>query len=139
MMNDAAHMLLKALVVVVAGVVGAAMAADFGITRSAVNAGGVMRSNGGLFEMSGTIGQPNAGGMTGGGFLLSGGFWFELWPTDCNDDGLVDRFDHQAFTACLLGPGGGIDTGPCLCFDVDHDGDVTLSDYAALQGGFTGQ
>ncbi|MCG3132019.1 MAG: hypothetical protein FLDDKLPJ_02829 [Phycisphaerae bacterium] len=43
-----------------------------------IDGGGAMRTAGGGFELSGTIGQPDAGPatpMTGGGFELSGGFW----------------------------------------------------------------
>ena len=112
---------------------------EYEITRSTIDGGGVMRSTGGEFELSGTIGQSDAGVMEGGGFELKGGFWFELQPTDCNEDGLVSLLDHETFTACLLGPDGGIDESPCPCFDVDHDGHVTLGDYAQLQAGFTGQ
>lgn len=112
---------------------------EYEITRSTIDGGGEMRSTGGDFELSATIGQPDAGVMEGGGFELKGGFWFELPPTDCNDDGLVSLLDHETFTACLLGPTGGIGASPCSCFDVDGDGHVTLSDYAQLQAGFTGQ
>ena len=112
---------------------------EFEITRSTIDGGGVMRSTGGDFELSGAIGQPDAGVLTGGDFELAGGFWFELPPTDCNDDGLVSLLDHETFAACLLGPSGGINASPCPCFDVDRDGNVTLNDYAQLQTGFTGQ
>ena len=108
----------------------------FEITRSTIDGGGVMRSTGGDFELSGTIGQPDAGVMTGGEFQLTGGFWFGTDPTDCNDDGLINRFDHADFTACVTGPGGGSGQSPCPCFDVDGDGDVTLGDFATLQDGF---
>ena len=38
--------------------------------------GGGSTSAGGVFTVSGTIGQPDAGGpMTGGNFSLTGGFW----------------------------------------------------------------
>ena len=117
----------------------AAVPPEYEITRSTINGGGVMRSSGGEFEMSSTLGQPDAGVMTGGDFELSGGFWFEVPPTDCDDDGLVSLFDQETLTSCLLGPGGGIDPSPCPCFDVDRDGDITLNDYARLQAGFTGQ
>ena len=41
-----------------------------------VDGGGDMFGTGGGFELSGTIGQPDAGAaMTGGGFELVGGFW----------------------------------------------------------------
>ena len=111
----------------------------FEMTRSTIDGGGVMRSAADDYEMSGTIGQTDAGVMTGDDFELTGGFWFGLAQTDCNEDGLVSLFDHEPFTSCLLGPGGGIGPGSCPCFDVDRDGDITLIDYAQLQAGFTGQ
>ncbi|MCH8242557.1 MAG: hypothetical protein IH897_08105 [Planctomycetes bacterium] len=112
---------------------------EFEMTRSTIDGGGVMRSTGEGYELSGSIGQPDAGTMTGGGFELAGGLWFGLAAGDCNEDGLVSLFDHETFTSCLLGPGGGIGASPCPCFDVDRDGDITLNDYAHLQAGFTGQ
>ncbi len=112
---------------------------EFEMTRSTTDGGGEMQSTGGEFMLSATIGQTDAGVMTGGEFQLSGGFWFGLRPTDCNDDGLVSLLDHETFTSCMLGPDSGIDADPCPCFDVDHDGDITLSDYAQLQAGFTGE
>lgn len=42
-------------------------------------AGGGGTSTGGVFSVSGTIGQPDAGGpMTGGNFSVTGGFWSYL-------------------------------------------------------------
>lgn len=117
----------------------AAVEPQFEITRSTIDGGGVMRSTSGDFELSGTIGQPDAGVMEGGGFGLVGGFWFELLPSDCDDDGLVSLLDNETFAVCLLGPDSGINASPCPCFDVDGDGDITLSDYARLQSVFTGQ
>src|ERR1039458_1945409 len=39
-------------------------------------AGGGGTSTGGTYQVSGTIGQPDAGGaMTGGSYSLTGGFW----------------------------------------------------------------
>ncbi|UCC31662.1 MAG: hypothetical protein JSU86_05160, partial [Phycisphaerales bacterium] len=55
---------------------GLAVADDFEISRSTIDGGGTMRSTGGDFELSGTIGQPDAGTLSGGDFELSGGFWF---------------------------------------------------------------
>lgn len=111
---------------------------EFEMTRSTIDGGGVMRSTGDDFELSGTIGQPDASVMMGDEFELTGGFWFGLSPGDCNDDGLVSLLDHKTFSVCLLGPGGGIDPSPCPCFDVDGDGNITLLDFAELQAGFTG-
>jgi hypothetical protein len=38
-------------------------------------AGGGGTSTGGTFSVSGTIGQPDAGHMSGGNYTLDGGFW----------------------------------------------------------------
>ena len=38
-------------------------------------AGGGGTSTGGVYTVSGTIGQPEAGAMTGGNYSLTGGFW----------------------------------------------------------------
>src|SRR5258708_17972752 len=37
--------------------------------------GGGGTSTGGLYSVSGTIGQPDAGTMSGGNYSLTGGFW----------------------------------------------------------------
>jgi hypothetical protein len=37
--------------------------------------GGGGTSTGGVYSVSGTIGQPDAGKMSGGNFALDGGFW----------------------------------------------------------------
>ena len=37
--------------------------------------GGGGTSTGGVYSVSGTIGQPDAGVMSGGGYALTGGFW----------------------------------------------------------------
>ena len=48
---------------------------SFSIDRSTIDGGGGT-STGGVYSVSGTIGQPDAGGpMTGGNFSLTGGFW----------------------------------------------------------------
>ncbi len=112
---------------------------QFDIIRSTIDGGGVIRSAGGEFELSGTIGQPDAGAMTGGVFELTGGFWIGLAPTDCNEDGIVDGFDHEIFVTCMWGPDSGIDADPCPCFDIDLDGSITLQDFAKLQRAYVGQ
>lgn len=107
------------------------------IDRSTIDGGGGMRATGGDFELSGTIGQPDAGAMNGGAFELTGGFWFALPATDCNDDGSVDLTDYLIFSACMDGPGGEV-LGGCECYDVDHSGTVDLRDFATAQANFTG-
>jgi len=40
-----------------------------------VDGGGQTYSVGGGYELGGTIGQPDAGVLAGGGYTLGGGFW----------------------------------------------------------------
>ena len=114
----------------------------FEIPRWTVDGGGVMRSTGGAFELSGTIGQadagPGASGMSGNGFTLTGGFWFPLAQGDCNTDGGVNLFDYGDLEVCLSGPAGGLPSPECACFDLDGDVDVDLFDAARFQETFTG-
>ncbi len=111
--------------------------AQFEITRHTIDGGGVMNSSGGSFEISGTIGQPDAGVLTGGSFELTGGFWFALDYGDCNEDGVVGLSDHDRFVSCLNGPAGALGAG-CACYDVDGSGTVDLADFALNQTGFHG-
>jgi hypothetical protein len=116
---------------------GSVVASDFELTRWTVDDGGGMFTAGGEFELSGTIGQPDAGTMTGSVFELNGGFWFPVADGDCNTDGGVNLFDYGDFEPCLSGPDGGVTSG-CRCQNVDRDGDVDLSDVALFQRSFTG-
>jgi hypothetical protein len=60
--------------------------------------GGGGASSGGGFTVSGTIGQPDAGGpMTGAPYLLTGGFW--ALPL------AEQSFDRPALTIVPFGPG----------------------------------
>ena len=49
-------------------------AAPYEITFFSIDGGGGT-SSGGSYTLSGTIGQPDAGAMSGGSFILEGGFW----------------------------------------------------------------
>jgi hypothetical protein len=115
-------------------------AQEFEISRSTIDGGGVMRSAGGDFELSGTIGQPDAGVMASndGALALSGGFWFSLAAGDCNDDGIVSLFDLAELNDCTMGPGVGVGEQPCPCLDLDHDNDVDILDFGIFQAAFEG-
>ncbi len=110
----------------------------FEITRSTIDGGGTVRATGGPFELSGSIGQPDAGVAVGGPFRMTGGFWIELPPTDCDGDGLISLLDLSQFELCLAGPHQGPPVAPCNCFDVDHSDTVDLRDFATMQVHYTG-
>lgn len=109
----------------------AVLADDHALDWCTVDGGGAMHATGGVFELSGTIGQPDAGTlMTGGDFELSGGFWTTpaCWClSDVNHDGRRDGHDVQNFIDCLLA--GGSD---CSCADVDANGVLNLADVAVF-------
>jgi hypothetical protein len=113
-------------------------AQDYEMSRQTIDGGGVTESVGGDFELSGTIGQPDAGILAGGDFSLTGGFWFPVAPGDCNTDGGVNLYDLSDVEECLSGPEGGPVPVECACLDFDCDGDVDLSDVAQFQKSFSG-
>ena len=51
-----------------------AFAQSYSIDPFTIDGGGGT-STGGVYSVSGTIGQPDAGAMSGGNFSLAGGFW----------------------------------------------------------------
>jgi hypothetical protein len=52
-----------------------APAATYSIDWYTIDGGGGTSSSGGGYSLSGTIGQPDAGSMSGSGYSLVGGFW----------------------------------------------------------------
>ena len=107
---------------------------DYSIDWWTIDSGGEMWTTGGTYELSGTIGQPDAGAvMTGGTFELVGGFWpgaaaDEFCFGDLNYDGFVNLSD----LAQLLGSYGTSSGAVYEDGDLDGDGDVDLADLAAL-------
>lgn len=110
----------------------AAVADEYDIDWYTVDGGGEMRSTGGNFELSGTIGQPDAGLMAGEPYTLSGGFW-AVPPCRCisdvNNDGLRNGQDIEDFIRCMLASGSN-----CACADIVTDGTLDLEDVAEFVG-----
>lgn len=71
MKANLARILLPVALLFVAHV---ARAQSYSIDWSTIDGGGGT-STGGVFSVSGTIGQPDAGRMSGGNYTLDGGFW----------------------------------------------------------------
>ena len=128
----------QVMLIPVAVAITSAPAQDYQMSRWTVDGGGVMFSTGDDFELSGTIGQPDAGAMSDGNFDLFGGFWFPIDAADCNVDGAIDVFDFSNIQDCLSGPSEGLVLGQCVCLDLDGDQDVDLADIALFQSALTG-
>lgn len=126
---------MTAMVLVLAEIGGPS---PFDVSRNTIDSGGVTLSTGGDFELSGSIGQPDAGRLSGGNFALTGGYWFELVSSDCNEDGVVNLVEYDSFEQCLAGPDGAAPAATCTCYDLDVDGDITLADFATVQAMFNG-
>ena len=111
------------------------VADDFALDWWTIDCGGEMRSIGGDFELSGTIGQPDAGVvMTGGDFEFTGGFWARV-PAyavgDLNCDGFVDFFDIDPFVLAVTDPAGYEAAYPdcdIMLADCNGDGSVDFFD-----------
>jgi hypothetical protein len=95
-----------------------------------VDGGGDMWTVGGTYELSGTIGQPDAGMMTGGVYELTGGFWVSavvvsVCVGDMNCDGHINFGDINPFVQYLTGYASWLATYPgCspLNGDINCDG-----------------
>lgn len=48
---------------------------SYDLTWNTVDGGGAMFSTGGSYSLGGTIGQADAGELSGGSYALAGGFW----------------------------------------------------------------
>ncbi len=107
---------------------------DFDVSWHTVDGGGGM-STGADFVLRGTIGQPDAGTLSGGGFELRGGFRQALGagcgdcPTDVDGDGNTGPFD----LAFLLGFWGPV-SQKTICLDADSDGTIGPFDLAFVLG-----
>jgi hypothetical protein len=70
-------MLLLALValLLLSSVARAQSGGGYDLTWSTIDGGGATWSEGGGYALGGTVGQPDAGVLSGGGYTLAGGFW----------------------------------------------------------------
>ena len=67
--------LVGCLVLLVGVPVLAQSGGGYDLTWSTIDGGGAMESTGGGYALGGTVGQPDAGVLSGGGYTLVGGFW----------------------------------------------------------------
>lgn len=97
-----------------------------------IDCGGGTSSAGNQYEVTGTIGQPDAGvELSGGGMTLAGGFWTgaghaaPTCPADLNGDDLVNVADMLALLS---------DWGACrgCAGDLNSDGTVDVLDLLQI-------
>jgi hypothetical protein len=137
MIKKAKVMVLSALCVLAA--IAATFARQVDIPWFTIDGGGgTTKTTDGVFELCGTIGQPDAGTLTAGSFTLSGGLRVRLATPDIDGDGDVDLDDFAEFAPCQAGPDGSLPEG-CGSRDLDGDADVDLKDFSNFQKSFTGQ
>jgi hypothetical protein len=67
-------LLAAAMLLVPAGLIALAQG-GYELSWWTVDGGGHTYSTGGGYELGGTIGQPDAGVLAGGGYTLSSGYW----------------------------------------------------------------
>ena len=108
--------------------------------------GGSGTSSGGEIELSGTIGQPDAGAMSGGAFAIVGGFWSAplessggctrspawICDGDVDGDGQVNPVDSGLVQAAF----GSVDDQDLCRFDMDCDGQLNPVDAGIVQSLF---
>ncbi len=108
------------------------MGPNLDLSWSTIDSGGGTCAGGG-FTLTGTIGQPDAGTMSGGVFDISSGFWGgaggppPCYP-DCNTDGLLTIADFGCFqTKFVL-------ADPYA--DCNASGTLTIADFGCYQTRF---
>ena len=74
-MRRAAIFLALAAFLLLASVALAQSGGGYDLSWNTVDGGGYTFSAGGDYTLGGTIGQPDAGELSGGGYVLGGGFW----------------------------------------------------------------
>ncbi len=68
-------LLIAALLSLLASIALAQSGGGYDLTWNTIDGGGTTFSTGGGYSLGGTIGQPDAGTLSGGGYTLGGGFW----------------------------------------------------------------
>ena len=74
-MRYALALLATASLLLAAGLALAQTGGSYDLSWNTVDSGGNTFSNGGSFSLGSTIGQADAGVMSGGNYVLGGGFW----------------------------------------------------------------
>jgi len=142
-MIDKTKLLFTALVVVgVTTGTWALIGGGYDLTWNTIDGGGGLFSTGGGFDLSGTIGQPDAGSMSGGTFTLDGGFWpgiagvsIAQWRSVRTHGGAGAQsitLDATATGNGLTGPTVECRSGGIQRIEIDFSSAITLATTSAI-------
>ncbi|MEZ5064957.1 MAG: FlgD immunoglobulin-like domain containing protein [bacterium] len=106
---------------------------EFDLSWSTIDAGGASWLAGGDFLLGGTSGQPDAGVLTGGEFVLAGGFWGGGVVATAVPDGEFGPVSSPSIARLYRVAPNPFDPSTEISFDLAEPGDVRLAVYN-LQG-----
>jgi len=66
---------------------------DYDLSWHTIDGGGHTWSTGGAYALGGTVGQPDAGELTGGTYTLGGGFW---------EGGVLAEVVHKVYLPLIM-------------------------------------
>lgn len=107
------------LFIIIAILLCGSIRADYEITSYSIDGGG-QTCTGGPYTLTGTLGQPDAGILSGGGYVVSGGFWPGSFGC------IVNLTDLMVVADQWLSGGSGFTA------DLDHNNQVDIADFAQL-------
>ncbi len=142
---------LLTLVALLTLTIGAAAQGNYTLDWWTVDSGGELASTGGAYSLGGSIGQPDAGTLSGGSYALTGGFWEGVQAQQAAvryaAPGAVGNGDCSSWAnACTLqtartnaGSGDEIWVKAGVHYPGTNRTDTfTLKDGVAIYGGFAG-
>jgi hypothetical protein len=111
-------------VLVMTALLSVAFAQNYNIDWFTIDGGGGA-STGGLFSVSGTIGQPDAGKMSGGDFTVTGGFWSIIGAVPTTGAPLLSIILTTSNTAVVSWP------SPSTGFVLQQNGNLNTANWTA--------
>lgn len=116
---------MAALVALVFGVAAPASAQSYSIDWFTIDGGGGT-STGGVYSVSGTIGQPDAGRMSGGNFTIDGGFWGVIAAVQTPGAPLLRVFMTSTNTVVVAWP------APSTGFSLQQNSDLNAAVWGSV-------
>ncbi|MEI7938568.1 MAG: hypothetical protein WCK27_17930 [Verrucomicrobiota bacterium] len=97
--------------------------AQYSIDWFTVDGGGGTTSDG-VYEITGTIGQPDAGSVIAGNYVIEGGFWSDLEPVPGAPDLTIERMSPSSVLLAWPAPSNG--------FMLQQNTNLTTTNWVAV-------